>query len=264
LGFIAVLMSFVAVPADAQGNDAQSKPLNYVALGDSITAGYGVETGYVTRYGAYIEADTGRPVAVVNLGTNGWTSAQLLRALRERSGFRRAVRNAHVVTWNIGTNDLRKARLKYKFGTCGGTNNQRCLQVATRRFKANWTAIAREITYLRSGCETILRAMTFYYPYVKADAVQDSWQEDGGLKDLEVLAPYYWAVNRHIGAAATEESIPYAEVHAAFNGASGVEDPRAAGYLLADWVHPNETGHEGLAGLLSELGYARQLGCPEP
>lgn len=64
------------------------------------------------------------------------------------------------------------------------------------------------------------------------------------------------------GATATETNTPYAKVYTAFNGTSGVEDPRAAGYLLPDWVHPNETGHENLAGLLRQLGYARQVGGP--
>ena len=36
---------------------------------------------------------------------------------------RRATREAEIVTWNIGGNDLRAARNSYKKGTCGGVDN---------------------------------------------------------------------------------------------------------------------------------------------
>jgi lysophospholipase L1-like esterase len=264
LGVTALMNTADATETDTDSSDRRSyEPaamsdtgLNYVALGDSITAGYGIETGYVTRYAAYIESDSGRPVAVANLGRNGWTSTDLLRALRESPGFQDAVRNADLVTWKIGTNDLREARLKYKFGTCGGKYNQRCLRTATQKFKANWNAITQEVMDLRSGRETALRTATIYYPYVRADKVNDSWKKDGGLKDFQVLSPYYHAVNRHVSATAADMVIPCAGVYAAFNGASGEEDPKAKEYLLPDWVHPNETGHEVIAGLLRDTGYA--------
>src|SRR5688572_6193657 len=62
---------------------------DYVALGDSLATGFGARTGYVPRYDASIETDTGVAVTRTNLGRNGWTSSQLLSALRTDPTFRR-------------------------------------------------------------------------------------------------------------------------------------------------------------------------------
>src|ERR687897_3948135 len=76
---------------------------DYVALGDSLATGYGAFVkGYVPRYEAYVETDTGVAVTRTNLGRNGWTSSQLLSALSSDPPFRRAIREAEIVTWNIG------------------------------------------------------------------------------------------------------------------------------------------------------------------
>src|SRR5215203_4023243 len=97
---------------------------DYVALGDSLATGFGAFKGYVPRYEAHVETDTGVAVTRTNLGQNGWTSSQLLSALCNDPTFRRATREAEIVTWNIGGNDLRAARKSYKNGTCGGSETR--------------------------------------------------------------------------------------------------------------------------------------------
>src|SRR3712207_5193089 len=114
---------------------------DYVALGDSLATGFGAFKGYVPRYDAYIETDTGVAVTRTNLGQNGWTSSQLLSALRNDPTFRRATREAEIVTWNIGGNDLRAARKSYKQGTCGGFDNQDCRRGGVAKLKTNWDDI---------------------------------------------------------------------------------------------------------------------------
>src|ERR671911_123417 len=49
---------------------------DYVALGDSLAVGVGARRGYVDRYAAYIEADTGAQVKVINLGESGQRSSE--------------------------------------------------------------------------------------------------------------------------------------------------------------------------------------------
>ncbi|HET6688633.1 MAG TPA: GDSL-type esterase/lipase family protein, partial [Rubrobacter sp.] len=151
---------------------------DYVALGDSLATGYGAFKGYVPRYEAHIETDTGVAVTRTNLGRNGWTSSQLLSALRSDPTFRRATREAEIITWNIGGNDLRAARTSYKNGTCGGVDNQDCLRASVATFKTNWTAITAEVLELRSTSDTIVRTMDIYNPYVRTDIVSDTWQKD--------------------------------------------------------------------------------------
>jgi lysophospholipase L1-like esterase len=229
---------------------------DYVALGDSLATGYGAFIkGYVPRYDAYVETDTGVAVTRTNLGQNKWTSSQLLSALRSDPTFRRATREAEVVTWNIGGNDLRAARTSYKNGTCGGADNQDCLRASVATLKTNWTAITAEVLELRSTSNTVVRTMDIYNPYVRTDIVSDTWQSDGGMNDFQVFNRYIVKVNRHIAATSYTEGVPYAEVYLAFNGPTGDEDPKSKGYLSFDGVHPNNTGHRIIADELRKVGY---------
>jgi lysophospholipase L1-like esterase len=234
---------------------------DHVALGDSLATGFGAFKGYVPRYDAYIETDTGVAVTRTNLGQNGWTSSQLLSALRNDPTFRRATREAEIVTWNIGGNDLRAARKSYKQGTCGGFDNQDCLRAGVAKLKTNWDDIRAEVLELRSTGNTIVRTMDIYNPYVRTDIVSDTWQYDCGMNycgmnDFQVFQIYFDQVNDHIASTSNSAGIPYARVYLAFNGTNGDEDPKSKGYLSFDGVHPNNTGHRIIAGELRKLGYA--------
>jgi lysophospholipase L1-like esterase len=228
---------------------------DYVALGDSLATGFGAFKGYVPLYEAHVETDTGVAVTRTNLGQNGWTSSQLLSALRNDPTFRRATREAEIVTWNIGGNDLRAARNSYKKGTCGGADNQDCLRAAVAKLKTNWDAITAEVLELRATSNTIVRTMDIYNPYVRTDTISDTWQNDGGMNDFQVFKRYVDEVNYHIATTSYTSGIPYAEVYLTFNGTTGDEDPKSMGYLSFYGVHPNNTGHRIIADELRKLGY---------
>lgn len=200
---------------------------DYVALGDSLAAGVGARRGYVDRFAEHLRKDTGARVRVVNLGRSGQTSSQLLYDLRNDTSMRRFIGGAEVVTFNIGINDLGHASRGYESGSCGGTENERCLRAAVEEVEDNWDAVIEEILGLRSTKEAIIRTTGLgYTPRV-----------DG------VFEPYLVEVNRHIAATAADESIPYAEVHL------GGED------MSPDGVHPNDEGYRVIAVRLRELGY---------
>jgi lysophospholipase L1-like esterase len=229
---------------------------DHVALGDSLATGFGTFTGYVPRYEAHIETDTGVAVTRTNLGQNGWTSSQLLSALRNDPNYRRAIREAEIVSWNIGGNDLRAARNSYKNGTCGGRDNQDCLRASVAKLETNWDAITAEVLELRSPRNTMVRTMDIYNPYVRTDIVSDTWHKDGGRNDFQIFDPYVEEANLHIATTSHAAGVPCAEVYMAFNGTTGREDPRSKGYLSLDGLHPNNTGHRIIAGELRKLGYA--------
>jgi lysophospholipase L1-like esterase len=251
-----LILVVVLLVGASQGTTLAAPPSwNYVALGDSLATGFGAFKGYVSRYEAYIETDTGVAVTRTNLGQNGWTSSQLLSALRSDPTFRRAIREAEIVTWNIGGNDLRAARNSYKKGTCGGRDNQDCLRASVATLKTNWTAITAEVLELRTR-NTIVRTMDIYNPYVRTDKISDTWQNDGGMKDFDVFKSYVDEVNYHIATTSYTAGVPYAEVYLAFNETTDDEDPKSKGYLSFDGVHPNNTGHRIIAGELWKLGYA--------
>lgn len=230
-----------------EGNQVIPAQVQYVALGDSLAAGAFAAQGYVWRYAAYLGADTGTSVSLTNLGRGGWKSADLLQALQNDPAMRQAVASAHVVTWNIGGNDLLRAYGQFQRGTCGGANNTDCFRAAVDQFKSNWDAIVREILSLRRPENTILRTMDVYNPFVA---------EEKRTGTFDRLRVYLDEVNGHIAASASANGIPFARVYHAFNGPNGDVDANTRGYMSPDLIHPNDTGHAVIADLLRGLGYA--------
>ncbi len=79
----------------------------YLALGDSITAGYGVGTlfSFPTLYGNFLRRHD-PDLSVRNLGVNGLTTQDLLESLQSNRGLRQLVSRASLITITIGSNDL--------------------------------------------------------------------------------------------------------------------------------------------------------------
>jgi lysophospholipase L1-like esterase len=79
----------------------------YLALGDSITAGYGVGSlfSFPTVYGNYLRRHN-LGLSVHNLGVNGLTTLGLLELLQYNRGLRHLVSWASLITITIGSNDL--------------------------------------------------------------------------------------------------------------------------------------------------------------
>ena len=252
------LVAFVMLLSAGPRTYAQEQ-WRYTALGDSLATGILSFRGYVPRYRDYVRSDTGASVTLSNLGQNGWTSAELLNALQSNPDFQYSVAQSEVVTWDIGGNDLRAARSRYKAKTCGGSDNQDCLRITVAQFKSNWDAIAFAVTNYRLTSNTVIRTMDIYNPYVAADKKANTISDriDGG-NDFVVFKRYLDEVNAHI--AGTQErlglAVPYAQVYRAFNGPSGTDDPKAKGYIAIDGLHPSDTGHRVIADLLRQLGYA--------
>jgi lysophospholipase L1-like esterase len=206
---------------------------DYVALGDSLAVGVGARRGYVERYAAHINSDTGARVEVLNLGVSGQASSELLYALRMDGSMRRAIGAAEVVTFNIGINDLGHAGEAYENGTCGGDDNQDCLRVAVEELEENWDAIVAELLSLRSTEDTVIRTVGLgYTPRV-----------------AKIFEPYVAEVNRHVATTAATHGIPHAQ------------PSLGEGHMSPDGVHPNDAGYEHIADRLRELGYG-PLGSP--
>jgi lysophospholipase L1-like esterase len=237
---------------------AQTETVNYTALGDSVPFGIFAPAGegYVPLYRGYLQTDTGVNAKLTNLAVPGWSSADLSRSLRRKLLFRGSIATSQVVTWSVGGNDLLAARNLYKAGRCGGADNQECIRITVSLFKANWDTIMAELLELRSTSNTSLRTTDIYNPFVQEDQAEDSWANDGGLTDFQVIKLYLEQVNAHIASTASSHGIPYAPVYAAYNGPNGDQDPVAKGYIAFDGYHPNRNGHRVIADLLRGLGYA--------
>ncbi len=238
-----MFLLLLAIPSAARGQTWQ-----YTALGDSLAAGLNdSQGGYAVRFRNYVQADTGANVTLVNRGVSGWTSAELLHALRTDESLRAQLANSQLITWNIGANDFQDALTRYQSGSCGGADNQNCVRAAVANLKTNWNAIVAQILSLRSPSNTIIRTMDNYNPAVDLARAF-------GL--LPIIKPYIEEINRFIFLSAVNNRIGCARVYLAFNGVNGEADAGRRGYLSADGIHPNELGHDIIASELRALSYA--------
>jgi lysophospholipase L1-like esterase len=244
---LALAVTIFALLSAARPAAAQAQTWQYTALGDSLAAGLNdSQGGYVPRFRNYVQADTGATVNLINRGVSGWTSADLLNALRTDETLRTQIANSQIVTWNIGANDFQDAVNRYSTGTCGGADNQDCIRATVASFKANWNAIIAQILSLRSPSNTIIRTMDNYNPAVDLARA---------FGVLPVIKPYLDDINRFIVLSAISNRIPTALVYQAFNGLNGEIDAGRRGYLSADGIHPNNTGHDVIAGQFRATSY---------
>ena len=79
----------------------------YLALGDSITAGYGVGSlfSFPTVYGNFLRRHNS-DLSVHNLGVNGFTTQGLLELLLSNRSLRHLSYLASLITITIGSNDI--------------------------------------------------------------------------------------------------------------------------------------------------------------
>src|SRR5262245_48618011 len=160
---IAIILALVMtwIPGRVSVATAAIYQVNYTALGDSIAFGlYAFPgQGYVPLYAKALHNFSHLNVNLFPLGVPGWTSNDLANALKTNLLFQLSVYGSDAITFNIGGNDLNQARSLFKAGTCGGSNNQKCLVDAVTTFQSNWATIINVITLLRKGRPTILRTM---------------------------------------------------------------------------------------------------------
>ncbi|MCI3920367.1 GDSL-type esterase/lipase family protein [Paenibacillus sp. TRM 82003] len=157
-----------------------------VALGDSLTVGYGDASGqgYVRRLRAKLEERLDRPAYVVaNFARNGATTAEALGDLREREGVADALRRADAVVMTIGGNDL------MALGE----------DVSPEAFEANIPATERNLAAIADAIRDIAPQAHIYYvglynPFIAYEAFEgtsfavQAWN-DAAFRTLERYAP---------------------------------------------------------------------------
>ncbi|MEQ8196821.1 MAG: GDSL-type esterase/lipase family protein [Clostridiaceae bacterium] len=121
VSFTLVFVFSISAAAFAQ-TSSSPKGLDYVALGDSLAAGqnpYGVENGY--GYTNIIHnklAASGLGGSFHNYGVSGYTSQQVLDQLNSgQAGMIQSIKNAEIVTLDVGANDILNVIRAYFSGT---------------------------------------------------------------------------------------------------------------------------------------------------
>ena len=118
--FTAVILAAVLAVAGTGTNTlAEKAKKDYLALGDSITRGYGLEN----QADSFTEiVAKSLDMSLQNLAVNGDTSADLLKIVSDK-GNKKAIENADLITISIGGNDLLHVLYKLIRQTAGLSDN---------------------------------------------------------------------------------------------------------------------------------------------
>lgn len=206
--------------------------MNYLALGDSITAGVGAPKGK-----GYVELLYHRltpyyhPHYLWKICRKGWPTKQLLSAVTQHPYQRFLLPQTNLITLYIGGNDLNVAYLKYKL-----SGKMASLDEGLEHFVKHYQQLLQTLRSVSSA--TILGA-TVYNPF-----------------PLEPLAEEYIRHLNHIILGISETwLIPVVNVASLFAGKEsqyieGYQDGqfhRLIPFLQKNPIHPNEQGHQAIA-----------------
>ncbi|MDF2670416.1 MAG: spore germination lipase LipC [Paenibacillus sp.] len=93
----------------------RKQELHYLAIGDSLTVGYGapIEYSFVNRYRELAEQALDRKIILHQAGKNGATAEDTLFTVRQDPEIRLLIRNADLITITAGGNNLIQAAKSY-------------------------------------------------------------------------------------------------------------------------------------------------------
>lgn len=225
--------------AHGPSSTAATAARTVVAVGDSVPAGTacgGCQT-YVDLIGSRIEEATGVPVTVRNDGVPGWTSQDVLTALRRGGAVADDVAGADVLVLTIGANDFDFS--DYVADQCADSGGLGCYQDALATLRRTTDLILERVAALRAGRPTTV-VVTGYW---------NVWQDGQvaaakGSEFVRVARTLTAAVNDVLQASATAAGAAYVDLVPAFRGADDVDD---SPLLAADGDHPNAAGHAAIA-----------------
>lgn len=200
----------------------------YLALGDSLTTGYGVELsrGFSSLYFSWLSQNS-PTFSYANEGINGLTSLQLARLLAAEPRKQNLMTQAWLITITIGSNDfLHLARRVF-------TGCFPDIPAFLNRFQADMIQVGQILRHLNHGAR--IQIASLYNPLPAGPYRQYTRQGQTLLNEANAILGD-WA--RQFGAAL----VP---VGAAFRGQESL-------LIGADHVHPNVNGHALMAGLFAK------------
>lgn len=228
----------------------RNTPRHVVALGDSVTSGYGCGCiSFPQSYGKDISRIQGWPVSVDNLGESGMDSADLLVRLDNGGAtFEGAVAGADIVLVTIGANDFSTDHDAVTQGDCFQDRNVECVSDELEQMRENVSAILTRIGKLRAGLPTTV-LVTGYWNVFESGDVARSLYPTAGISETQQLTRQ---VNDVLRTVTTRSGDTYVDLLAPFNGAAS--DGNMTNLLAADGDHPNAAGHSLIARQLVAAG----------
>lgn len=244
LMFVLTLLCTFVFPYSSFASPLKKSRSTLVALGDSITFGYNLEENndspspYAFPY--LIGSKLNKKVE--NLGVPGWTSSDLLQALQTEK-FRAAIKQAKIITLDIGSNDI--LRLASQYGLLNPENAQKPIELtaeqqkgfeqAIQQFADNLPTIIRNIKQLAPSAKIVL--YNLYNPF------PSSYRYLHPLSETMI-----GQLNTIIDNNATLFHLKIADAHAAFD-----EKQYSLVRLSQNDVHPTKEGQKVLAKLGEQI-----------
>lgn len=210
------------------------KTINYLAFGDSLTVGFGAPDGrgFVYSFKMKVEQWLNVPVQLIQAGTNGATTSELLQTLESDPQIQKDIQQADIITITAGGNDLIQAAIPFFY-----QNDPAFLKSALQTYESNYKQIMVQIETLRQGIDTpyLIALIGLYNPLP------------------QVPESAYWVQRFNIFLRKLEQPhIHIVQVYDAFVG----QDTR---YLSDDAIHPNEDGYDELARQVESIVSLQQL-----
>ncbi|MCD7776675.1 MAG: GDSL-type esterase/lipase family protein [Firmicutes bacterium] len=245
--------------------------IKYVALGDSICYGYGLDSPETERYSvllsSYIDAYDYYDCGEYNYGVNGQTSGELLESLR--SGEIAELEDADLVTVSIGANnilslatpffisylssyviedtDARNEALSALFESFTAS-----LQAGVDDFESDLPEIISEIKSKSPNAEIIFQ--TIYNPFRSFNYTIDTGSGEVSLSSLS--DEYITKINNIINSNWAVCGYEVADIYTAFASEIDVVFCDAEGSTLLSFdPHPTAKGHEVIAKAIFALVY---------
>ena len=199
-GHVAVLVAVVVLTGCAASTDGSSPPpaahsssssrvtggpVTLLALGDSWPYGAHCNgcTPFPELYGEGLERELGRDVTLLNLVTNGGTSASLGDSLTSDPRYGEAVSRADVVMISTGANDLEPAGQAWKAGTCGGADELDCFRALADNWRTNFDAMLDQVDQFRGGKPTAVRLVTNSNEFLSDPGLIEYFGPEFGLSE---------------------------------------------------------------------------------
>lgn len=221
-----------------------------VALGDSVTSGYGCDcASFPQLYGKDLSQVRGWSTSVDNLGVNGMDSAGLLKQLDDpKSHFDAAVTTADIVVLTIGANDFSPSHDAVTDGDCVADGATECVDDELTEMRKNVSAILNRIGELRNGDRTAV-LVTGYWNVFEGGDVARSLYPAAGVKATHELTRHVNSVLQSVAVAAGDT---YVDLFTPFNGPAS--HGNVTTLLASDGDHPNAAGHALIADRLIAAG----------
>ncbi|MFD1738380.1 GDSL-type esterase/lipase family protein [Bacillus salitolerans] len=198
--------------------------IHIVAIGDSLTIGYGDSDngGYLATLEAeLLKQREIKNVTIENYGVGGFRSTQLVDKL-DQSSVKYAIQDADIVLITIGGNDIIQVVQENFFQL-----NHAHFEEASKKYVSNIHGMVGKINAINPNSQIFLlgvyNPLSGLFPFIpEIDLIVENWNEQTALE----LGKYE---NTHF--------VPLFDV---FKGNEEL-------YLYEDYIHPNNNGYEHIA-----------------